>query len=346
MVAQISAEYPKVFDELIQKNLSITDYSIVPLAGDASSRRYYRVVKGNQSWVLMEWTAFQNPDDFPFISIQRHLHNSQIGVPAIIGMDEQKGLFLLEDLGDLTLERRFWEFSKQDSIMPFYRVTLDLLVKLHRQSLDKTQWSRCTAYGVQFDTEKFTWELNYTFKNLFSLLCPHQLSEKEQLALQKEFGFLAQTLADAPQVLCHRDFHSRNIMIKGDRIYFIDFQDARLGPAQYDLVSLVHDSYVTLDDEHIESLINYYLSIFPEALVQFKTRENFMHYFYLQMLQRCFKACGTFAAILNQREDRRYLKYLPHTLSKVKTALSKTTDFPVMKKLVDQLQLPQIEKWP
>ena len=213
MVAQISAEYPKVFDELIQKHLSIADYSIVPLAGDASSRRYYRVVKGNQSWVLMEWTPFQNPDEFPFISIQRHLQNSQIDVPAIIGMDEQKGLFLLEDLGDLTLERRFWEFLKQESIIPFYQVTLDLLVKLHRQSLDKKQWSQCTAYGVQFDAEKFTWELNYTFKNLFSLLCPHQLSEIEQIALQKEFALLAQTLADAPQVLCHRDFQDRKSVV-------------------------------------------------------------------------------------------------------------------------------------
>jgi N-acetylmuramate 1-kinase len=346
MVAQISAEYPKVFDELIQKHLPIKDYSIVPLAGDASSRRYYRVVKGKQSWVLMEWTPFENPNEFPFISIQKHLQENGIGVPEIIGMDEKKGLFLLEDLGDLTLERRFWEFSKQESIVPFYQVTLDLLVKLHRKSLDKHQASRCTAYGVQFDTEKFTWELNYTFKNLFTILCPHRLTDQEQTALQKEFNSLALALANTPQVLCHRDFHSRNIMIKGDRIYFIDFQDARLGPPQYDLVSLVHDSYVTLDEAHVQSLISYYLNIFPEALGLFKTEERFMHFFYLQMLQRCFKASGTFAAILNQREDRRYLKYLPHTLSKVKYALSKTTEFPVMKKLVDQLQLPQIEKWP
>lgn len=93
MVAQISAEYPKVFDELIQKHLSIKEYSIVPLAGDASSRRYYRVVKGNQSWVLMEWEPFQNPEKFPFISIQRHLQDIQIGVPSIIGMDEKRDCF-------------------------------------------------------------------------------------------------------------------------------------------------------------------------------------------------------------------------------------------------------------
>ncbi|MBY0386427.1 phosphotransferase [bacterium] len=346
MVAQITTTYPAAFDEFIRGQLSIDGYSLVPLAGDASTRRYYRLVKGSQSWVLMEWEPFENPERFPFLSIQKHLAAAGIGVPEIIGFDEKKGLFLLEDLGDLTLERRFWEFLKQDNVLPFYQVTLDLLIQFHRQSLDPKQKSKCTAYGVQFDVEKLSWELNYTFKNLFTQLCPHQLNSNELELLNKEFLTLAQTLAQAPQVLCHRDFHSRNIMIKGDRIYFIDFQDARLGPPQYDLVSLVHDSYVQLSAANIQSLIDYYLKHFPEALTLFKSEKEFMHYFYLQMLQRCFKACGTFAAIFNQRNDSRYLKYLPHTLLKVKESLTHLSDYKMIKKLVDQLQLPQIEKWP
>lgn len=346
MVAQITTDYPKAFDEFIKKTLTLEGYSLIPLAGDASTRRYYRLVKGAQSWVLMEWEAFQSPEKFPFISIQKHFLAAAVPAPEIIGFDAQKGLFLLEDLGDLTLERRFWEFQKQDNVMPFYQVTLDLLIQIHRLSLDPKQKEHCTAYGVQFDSEKFTWELNYTYKNLFTQLCPHKLTAGEQTALQSEFAQLAKTLAEAPQVLCHRDFHSRNIMIKGDRIYFIDFQDARMGPPQYDLVSLVHDSYVRLSDQNIQSLIDYYLEHFPEALTLFKTKQNFMHYFHLQMLQRCFKACGTFAAIFNQRGDSRYLKYLPHTLAKVKTALLQVPQYTVMKKLVDQLELPQIEKWP
>ena len=346
MVAQITTTYPVAFDDFIRRELSIDGYSLVPLAGDASTRRYYRLVKGSQSWVLMEWEPFEKPDQFPFISIQKHMAKAGIGVPEIVGFDEKRGLFLLEDLGDLTLERRFWEFLKQDNVLPFYQVTLDLLIQFHRQSLDPQQKDQCTAYGVQFDVEKLSWELNYTFKNLFTQLCPHKFNSGELEILNKEFLNLAKTLAQAPQVLCHRDFHSRNIMIKGDRIYFIDFQDARLGPPQYDLVSLVHDSYVQLSQENIQSLIRYYLAHFPEALAMFKTEEEFMHYFYLQMLQRCFKACGTFAAIFNQRNDRRYLKYLPHTLLKVKEALGHLPDYKMMRKLVDQLQLPQIEKWP
>jgi N-acetylmuramate 1-kinase len=346
MVAHLTTDTPKAFTEFITKNLKIENFSVLPLAGDASSRRYYRVVKNNQSWVLMEWDAFQNPENFPFISIQKHLHVHQINVPEIIAFDEKQGLFLLEDLGDLTLERRFWEFLKQDKVLPFYQVTLDFLVKLHKLYLDPKNRHLCTAYQVQFDVEKFTWELNYTFKNLFTQLCPHQLSETQVAELQNEFSSLARTLAEAPQVLCHRDFHSRNIMIKGDKIYFIDFQDARLGPPQYDLVSLVHDSYVKLNPENIKSLIQYYLKHFPEVLTLYKNETEFMKYFHLQTLQRCFKASGTFAAILNQRNDGRYLKYLPHTIDKVRQALQHTPQFKNIKLLVDQLKLPQVEKWP
>lgn len=346
MVAQLTTDYPSYFNDFIKKSLGIDDFSIMALAGDASSRRYYRVVKGQPSWVLMEWEPFSTPNEYPFISIQKHWAANKIHVPEIIAMDNTKGLFLLEDLGDLTLERRFWEFLKQENVMPFYQVTLDILIQLHRLYLNPKNRPLCTAYKVQFDVEKFTWELNYTFKNLFTILCPHTLNESQVAGLHEEFAQLATTLAQAPQVLCHRDFHSRNIMIKGDQIYFIDFQDARLGPPQYDLVSLVHDSYVQLSDENIQKLIAYYLEYFPEVLTLFKNKADFDSLFYLQMLQRCFKACGTFAAIANQRGDRRYLKYLPHTLSKVKQALAQLPQFKNMNSLVHKLQLPQVEKWP
>lgn len=346
MMANFSLSHPKIFDEFIKKHLQIENFSIVPLAGDASSRKYYRVVRQTESWVLMEWEPFNSPDAFPFISIQSYWHRHGIQVPEIIGFDNTTGLFLLEDLGDLTLERRFWEFSNQENIMPFYKATLDQLITLHRLILQPHKDSDCTAYQIAFDVEKFLWEMNYTYKNLFQILCPQQLTDKEEKALQAEFTEIAKTLADLPQVICHRDFHSRNVMIKGENIMLIDFQDARRGPPQYDLVSLIHDSYVTLDAKNSSALIDYYLKQFPEAIEMFSTKKEFMHFFTLQTLQRCFKACGTFAAILNQRNDRRYLKHLPHTLTKVTGALEELKAYPMISRMIQNLQLPQIEKWP
>jgi len=344
MMAQFIIEEDSQLHDFVRNSLSLKDFTIFPLAGDASSRKYYRVVSGEDSWVLAKWEPVAEPDKYPFISIQKHLFDNKINVPKIFAADYSAGLYLQEDLGDLTLERKFWENMHQENVLPFYKVTLDQLAILHRLSLDKSNLDKCTAYSVRFDTEKFKWELNYTLTYLFKTFLKIQPQNEE--ALQKEFELLASTLAQIPSVLTHRDFHSRNLMIKSNKIYLIDFQDARMGPPQYDLVSLLHDSYVELSETSQTALLEYYLGIFPEALKMYDNKKMFLYYFNLQMLQRCFKACGTFAAINAQRGDNRYLKYLPHTLGKVRTALMNTTEFPLLKEMVENIQLPDLEAWP
>jgi N-acetylmuramate 1-kinase len=343
MMAQFTLEADSQLHDFVKKSLHLENFNIFPLAGDASSRKYYRLTSEEHSWVLMRWEPVSDPKNYPYLSIQDHLSQNGINVPNIFHVDSSTGLYILEDLGDLTLERKFLENLHQENVLPFYKVALDQLATLHKLSLDKKNHSQCTGYSVRFDIEKFLWELNYTLTYLFKNFLNIKMSASEEKALQKEFEALSKLLAEAPSVLCHRDFHSRNIMIKGDKIFFIDFQDARMGPVQYDLVSLFHDSYVTLSDESIESLMSHYLSVFPEAVALYGDRKNFDYIFNLQMLQRCFKASGTFAAIKAQRDDTRYLKYLPHTLSKVQKALSLIDRFPRMSALVQNIQLPELE---
>ncbi|MCC6137389.1 MAG: phosphotransferase [Bdellovibrionaceae bacterium] len=343
-MAQFIIEEDSQLHDFVRKSLNASDFSIFPLAGDASSRKYYRVASGDNSWVLMKWEPVAQPESYPFLSIQKHLGDHNINVPKIFEADYSSGLYLLEDLGDLTLERKFWENLHQENVLPFYKVTLDQLAILHRLSLDKKNLSQCTAYSVKFDTEKFKWELNYTLTYLFKTFL--KMEPSNETAVQKEFELLAKTLAEIPSVLSHRDFHSRNLMIKSNKIYFIDFQDARLGPPQYDLVSLIHDSYVQLNNASQTSLVDYYLEMFPEALKLYSSKKDFMNYYNLQTLQRCFKACGTFAAINAQRDDTRYLKYLPHTLTKVRHALDNTNQFPMIQEMVSNITLPDLETWP
>lgn len=346
MMAQFTLDTDSQLHDFVKKSINKENFSIFPLAGDASSRKYFRVSHENESWVLMSWEPVHDPRTYPYLSIQKHFADHKINVPRIFNMDLERGLYLLEDLGDLTLERKFWENLKQDNVLPFYKVAIDQLAILHRLSLDTNNKPQCTAYSVRFDTEKFLWELNYTLTYLFGSFLKIQLPTNIAEALQAEFHHLAQQLAHAPAVLSHRDFHSRNIMIKGAKIYFIDFQDARMGPPQYDLVSLVHDSYVNLNASSISQLIAYYLKVFPEAITLYGDKKTFEQFFHLQMLQRCFKACGTFAAIHAQRGDTRYLKYLPHTLSKVQMSLNEIASFPHIKNLVRAIQLPELETWP
>ena len=311
--------------------MSFKDIKILPLAGDASNRKYFRIVRDNESWVLMKWEPF-NPEEYPFLSVLTHFAKNGVHVPKVVGMSPSEGLVLLEDLGDLTLERRFWENQNQENVILFYKMALDEILKIHGAAT--TNKSNCTAFKIQFDTEKLLWELNYGKDNLILGVLKADLSSKVLDELQEIFVDVSETLHREPKVICHRDYHSRNLMIKLDKMYVIDFQDARLGPIQYDLVSLFKDSYVEMEDETVGKLMDYYLSNAKPFLPKDFSREHFDQIYEIQTLQRCFKACGSFASFYHQRGDKRYLKYLTPTLKRVMKCLNQ---FPQYKLFSDIL---------
>src|SRR4051812_10736580 len=111
-------------NDFISRSLKATDFKVFPLAGDASTRRYFRVVQGQTSWVLMNWEPF-NPKEYPFLSVLNHFQASGVRVPHVVGMDPAMGLVLLEDLGDLTLERKFWESRDPKDSLVFFQMAID-----------------------------------------------------------------------------------------------------------------------------------------------------------------------------------------------------------------------------
>lgn len=306
------------FENFLKNSLQSQEFKVYQLAGDASNRRYYRVVSDNQSWVLMRWEPF-DPNNYPFLSVLNHFREFQIHVPEVISMDEKLGLVLLEDLGDLTLERKFWESQSTDSSLPFYQQANDELIKIHFRA--SAQPNQCTAFKIQFDVEKFLWEMNYGLENLLIGICKFPFTEKQKTELLNLFREICTRLHNEPKFIAHRDYHSRNLMIKFGKMRVIDFQDARLGPIQYDLVSLFRDSYVQISEEFEQTLIADYLEKAKPYLPKDFSREKFNRIYELQCIQRCFKACGSFSSFYNLRSDTRYLKYISHTLRKVLKSL-------------------------
>lgn len=302
----------------LEKSLKKSDFKIIQLAGDASTRKYYRVVVDNQSLVLMKWDPFQ-PEKYPFISVLNHFAEAGVHVPKIIDMSAKDGLVLLEDLGDLTLERKFWEQKEPENSFPYYKLAIDEIIKIHypASNLKKT----CTAFDIEFNTEKFVWEMNYGKENLIKGVLGYDLPEKVDREIVAIFTKISEILHKEPKYISHRDYHSRNLMIKFDRMCVIDFQDARMGPVQYDLVSLIKDSYVDISDEFGQKILNYYFERAKEYNKSFDVK-HFNTIYELQSIQRCFKACGSFASFFHQREDRRYLKYLTPTLKRVLKSLA------------------------
>ena len=316
-------------------------FKIIPLAGDASARRYYRIVHEKQSCVLMEWEPFKDDENYPFLSVLNHFKKHHVNVPKIIHKDPTMGLVLLEDLGDLTLERKFWESQDQNLALPFYRLAVDEIIKIHYPaSLDTNSY--CTAFNIEFDIEKLMWELNYGKKHLIEKLAGIQLEHTKEKEVLSIFTDICTVLHNEPKVICHRDYHSRNLMITLDQMRVIDFQDARLGPVQYDLVSLVHDSYVNLNQQNINSILEYYLT---EAKAYTKIeRDHFFELMNVQLIQRCFKACGSFASFYNMRGDRRYLKYVTPTLKKLSSCLKQFPKYSAFANIIHELSLRDFNK--
>jgi aminoglycoside/choline kinase family phosphotransferase len=326
MQAIRSENLEDVSHRFLQKHYGSEDFRVYQLAGDASNRRYYRVIFQNQSWVLMRWEPF-DPDHYPFLSVLNHFAKHKVNVPRVVAMDADQGLVLLEDLGDLTLERKFWESQDQEVSLPYYEKALDELIKIHFcATADK---GSCTAFQIQFDVEKFLWEMNYGKDNLLLGICRFNLNDKTAAELDKAFLDICERLHREPKFIAHRDYHSRNLMIKFDEMRVIDFQDARMGPIQYDLVSLVRDSYVNINDELAAKLVNMYLLKAKPFLPKGFSRDHFNEIYELQTIQRCFKACGSFSSFYNLRQDTRYLKYISHTLKRVIKSLSEFSQYKV-----------------
>lgn len=308
-----------------------SEFTIVQLAGDASARRYYRVIQNEKTWVLMSWEPFDQRT-YPFLSVQRHFLSSHVQVPEVVGVGEDLGVLLLEDLGDLTLERKFWENAKQEASEEFYLKTIDELIKIHDQATYSDIQS--TASLTKFDTAKFMWEMNYAKENLLLGLLNVKLTDSASEELDAAFNNFCSILDQKPKVICHRDFHSRNVMLKRNKVIIIDFQDARLGPVQYDLVSLFKDSYVDIGDEYATKLMQYYLDNSRVKKNKNFDEDEFFKTYELQSLQRCFKACGSFASFMNQRGDTRYLKYLAPTLRRVLKALAYFPEYSILNKIL------------
>ncbi len=135
-------------------------------------------------------------------------------------------------------------------------------------------------------------------------------------------------LAAEPRVLCHRDYHSRNLMLREASLYIIDFQDARMGPDTYDLASLLRDSYVDIADRELDELIAYFL-----AVKGCTDGSEFRRRFDLMSLQRNLKALGTFGYQTMTRRNPVYIQYIPRTLRYARTTLERYTRFARLREL-------------
>ncbi len=278
------------------------------LAGDGSPRQFFRVKTGPLSYVVLfddQW-AFSKD----YAAHQQFLNAAHLPVPAFLKEDPEAGFLVMEDLGDELLQFRL--LSDPSRRLAWLESATRLLADIHAQTFPVP--GTLPAASRHFDAKKYGEEMAFTFEHLHEkYLGLPPLAANQQKTLS---DFCAEIAQMKPVVFCHRDYHCRNLLVRNNRLYMIDFQDARLGPPHYDLASLLFDAYVEMTEEQRLKLY----SVYRERL-RGTPLDRHIHWemFHADLeaiaLQRVVKAAGSFASFFTRYGKDSHLPYLAPALA-------------------------------
>ena len=282
--------------------LDSDQFEINFLPGDASFRRYARIKLNNKTFMLMDAPP-EKEDCVPFVTIDQFFDTHGVRVPHIVAKNLQQGFLLLEDFGDVLLST----LLNDDTVDAYYAQSFKQLIEL--QAID----------GVKQFPE-------YSYEKLFSemqLLTDWMLpslhiepNKEEQALIKRTFAILANAALAQPQVIVHRDFHSRNLMkIEGEtELGVIDFQDAVIGADTYDLISITRDAYVQWNADQVYAWFKVFYDLLPETAKQDRDFEQFKRDADLMAIQRHIKILGIFVRLFERDGKTGYLKDLPRVM--------------------------------
>ncbi len=312
--------------------------SLTPLAGDASNRRYFRVGLSGMppaSVILMQLAepeGFKHSEEavsgasvqineLPFTNVLSYLATAGVAVPSLYWYDRDAGLLYLEDFGDTTLAEACRNAGRT-RIEQLYRHAIDGLILLQANGTARRD-PGCIAFHRRFDVPLLMWEFEHFLEYGVGARQENPIKHEDEVAIREAFHGIARMLADEPPVFVHRDYHSRNLMVDGERLGVIDFQDALLGPASYDLASLLRDAYIELDEDMIDGLIDRFLDGMAVQGRVWADRAAFRRLFDLTSIQRNLKAAGRFVYIDRVKHNSKFLADIPRVLGYVKRNLLK-----------------------
>jgi len=323
-------------EQWLQNTLQCKELDLRPLTGDASFRRYYRLHRTDMSYIVMDAPPDKEPLG-PFIEIGNLLRQHQLRTPTVHAVNEEQGFALLDDFGDTLLLEKFrtTHASPQDA-ESLYIAAMSALTLIQNNP---------SAYSYalpHFDKAFIRTELT-VFKSWYlEAFLKLKLTSAETKLIDETTEYLAAALTQQPQVMIHRDYHSRNIMLLDDQenLGIIDYQDAMIGPCTYDLVSLLKDCYIQWPISEVDR----WVGLFYQASVhaQQYTLAEFKHAFDLCGLQRHLKVLGVFCRLYLRDNKPNYIYDLPLTRHYVMACLE---SYPALHPFYDFMnergQLPQ-----
>ncbi len=298
-----------------------------PFAGDASTRTFWRLtLPDGATRVVMDYGApFTGPTDD--LRLARVFTDASLPVARVLEDAPEPGCLVLQDLGAWTMERALLdetgaaaaerslpgapELRRERLYAGATRLAADIAV-----SGSRALAASPLADGPALDSERFRFEMDFFVEHYLGAYRKAGAVAGHRI---EQLHALADLAAETPErVLCHRDYHSRNLMVRPDgSLAMVDIQDARWGPDSYDLASLLRDAYVDVPEELVERMIRLYgrhLSKPPDP-------EAFRRRFDIVAAQRMIKALGTFGYQIAVRGRRRYEDAVPRTLRRLSRLL-------------------------
>lgn len=281
--------------EYVSRRSGKSKASIVALTPDASTREYFRI-----PWDKRTAIAAVYPEPFaesaqPYLDVTALFRECGLPVPEVYEAVGKAGIIVQEDLGDDQLCKLFETISAEEQEGLIERA-IEIIARI-QAATDEAFERDSISSRLAFDQPKLGWELNFFFEHYFGSLRKETLPPAQSLNLKAELNEIATELAAVPRVLCHRDYHSANLLVdKKGAIRIVDHQDARMGPASYDLVSLLTDRQPeppSLAEMRAHRL--FFLEQRRKHSLPAIDPDDFAREFRLMTIQRGLKATGTFS---------------------------------------------------
>ncbi|WP_352431640.1 phosphotransferase [Pyrinomonas sp.] len=314
---------------------AVAQERITALTPDASVRAYFRLPWCGTTAVAAVYPEPFDPDEQPFLDITRLFVEAGLPVPQVIAVDGEAGIIVQEDLGDRQL-RAVLEVASEEEREQRLEEAIELIARI-QAATDLAAKRNSICSRVAFDEAKLLWELEFFHQHYFGSLRGEKLKADEERRFKDELAELARELAQRPRVLCHRDFHVSNLMVdRQGLLRIIDHQDARMGPASYDLVSLLLDrqqappSLAELRERRL-----FFLEARAARGLPFIDPDEFAREFRLTAVQRGLKAVGTFSCqTAVHGRGKVYARFIRPTLEIVLQALDWLDRFPEIRRQI------------
>lgn len=300
--------------------------TVLPLPPRGSARTFTRLVAGHRRAILVQY-QIERPENALYSAHARFLDRVGVRVPRVLLDNPRVQLCVLEDAGETALQDLVPRASSAQCLK-WYRAVLDNVILLHARAHRAARRARLPL-NPPFDAATYHWE-----QDLFcdKFLVPHVRPDADTLAVvRRELAGLIPALLDAPAVLVHRDLQSSNILMTRGQPVLIDFQGMRLGPAAYDLASLLCDPYVNLPPDLRDRLLDEYAHRAPGGTAA-------RALFWTAAVERLCQALGAYGRLGATPATAGFLRHIPAGLAQLLNALDHVTGLPTLHRLLAHWQ--------